>query len=116
MRSETGNQPEAAALSQMLHRIWERHLPDLRARVDVLEGAAQAVAAGELGEPQREQARHTAHTLAGSLGTFGLGRGTELARQLEGRYGDGDLHPADAPALAQAAAEIRALIETRKRA
>lgn len=100
-------------MAAALDRMWVKFLPDLRERVSVLDGAARALAAGELKDELRGQARGSAHKLAGTLGTFGLDRGTELARELESRYAAGALGPADAAALAGTAAEIRAMIESR---
>lgn len=48
-----------------------------------LEGAVAASCAGTLGDALRASALRDAHNLAGSLGMFGLPRGTELARELE---------------------------------
>jgi HPt (histidine-containing phosphotransfer) domain-containing protein len=66
-----------------LARLWTKFLPEIEERVAVLKAAAQPLAAGSLGEDQRSAAHAAAHKLAGSLGTFGLHRGTDLARQAE---------------------------------
>jgi HPt (histidine-containing phosphotransfer) domain-containing protein len=111
---QRNNPGQAAAIAAALDRMWVKFLPDLREHVRVLDAAAGALAAGELDDGLRSQAQGTAHKLAGSLGTFGLERGTDLARKLEIRYADGRLEPADAEQLALAAAEIRVMIESRK--
>ena len=54
-----------------------------------------------------------AHKLAGVLGTFGLTKGTILAREAEMLY-SGDADPASAPQLAEIAAQLQALIASRK--
>ncbi len=53
------------------------------ARTAVLEEALTALDAGALGTAQREAAVSAAHQVAGSAGTFGRRRSSELALQLE---------------------------------
>jgi len=103
------------ALSAALERLWTQHLPLLMERVDVLDNAATAFAAGELSRDERQAAQSAAHKLAGVLGTFGLTSGTVLARELEIVYSrqngpDQDL----AERLGSIATEIRAIIASRK--
>lgn len=106
---------EGAALSQAMDGLWERFLPEIRERVSVLEAATKAVAARKLSGKQREAAQAAAHKLAGVLGTFGLTRGTVLARELEltlARESSPD--PGASTKLAGIAAELRTMIESRK--
>jgi len=63
--------------------IWRRvHESELR-RVAVIEAAIGSLIEGRLGEPERAAAERDAHKLAGSAGTFGFHRASELARELE---------------------------------
>jgi HPt (histidine-containing phosphotransfer) domain-containing protein len=87
-----------------LRAIWERHRPNVLARVELIERAAAALSAGELGEQLREEAQHTAHTLIGSVGTLGFAGASRAARELERKLAD-DPTAADAP-------DIRALVAT----
>jgi len=103
------------ALSAALERLWTQHLPLLMERVDVLDTAAKALAAGELSPDEHQATQSAAHKLAGVLGTFGLTHGTVLARELEIVYSrqngpDRDL----AERLGSIAAELRAIIASRK--
>ncbi len=109
-----GTNPQAA-LSAALDRLWTQFLPQIHERVDILESAADAFAAGTL-EPERQQeAQAAAHKLAGTLGTFGLTRGTALARELEIVYSPQNTLESDlAEWLASSAAELRRVIATRK--
>jgi HPt (histidine-containing phosphotransfer) domain-containing protein len=102
-------------LSAAIDKLWVRFLPEIRARVAILESAAAASAASSLDRPQREAANAAAHKLAGTLGTFNLTRGTVLARQLELMYSQetGPL-PALAKRLAAITAELRTIVENRK--
>ena len=106
---------EPAALAAILDRMWATYLPQMHERVDTLAAAAQAFAAGSLSPAQQEEAQSAAHKLSGTLGTFGLGHGTELARELELIYcrpipPDADL----AVKLASIAANPRAIVDSRK--
>ena len=103
------------ALSQAMDGLWARFLPDIRARVSVLEAGAQAASEGKLTAKQRETSQTAAHKLAGVLGTFGLTRGTVLARELELAFARESSPGRDAGAkLAGIAAELRSMIESRE--
>jgi putative two-component system response regulator len=90
-------------LSTGLRAIFERNEPDFQRRVSTLDMAVTAILAGKLDEPLRASAERDAHKLAGSLGTFGLTRGSEVASELEHRFApagrfvvtDGDSHLAE---------------------
>jgi HPt (histidine-containing phosphotransfer) domain-containing protein len=104
-----------AALSQAINGLWERFLPEIRERVTVLEAAAKAVGERKLSAKQREAAQAAAHKLAGVLGTFGLTRGTVLARELELTFARESSPGPDASAkLNEIAAELRSMVESRK--
>lgn len=92
--------------------MWKKFLPEIRHRAEVLEQAAQAAAAGNLTQSDRHEAQSAAHKLAGTLGTFGLGKGTKLARELEQIFSAPGSLPADR--VAEMAAEVRAIIDSRK--
>ncbi|MBD2460968.1 response regulator [Oscillatoria sp. FACHB-1407] len=64
--------------------IWERHKDRVSEQISVIEQAAIALAHGKPERELHQQAYQEAHTLAGSLGTFGFMQGSELARQIEG--------------------------------
>jgi CheY-like chemotaxis protein len=64
-----------------LGAIWERHREVVLARLDAIERAA----VGEAGPEARGEAVRAAHQLAGTVGTFGFARATEMARELESR-------------------------------
>jgi HPt (histidine-containing phosphotransfer) domain-containing protein len=103
------------ALSESLDRLWIQFLPQMRERVDLLVSAAKSLAAGQLSVDERQAAQTAAHKLAGVLGTFGLTRGTDLARELEIMYSRPNKpEPALAERLSAMAAEIRAIIESRQ--
>ena len=104
-----------SAMSEALDRMWARFLPQMRERVDSLDATAQAFAAGTLSVERQEEAQSAAHKLAGVLGTFGLTRGTELARELEILYSRQNHPDAELAArLASTAAELRTIVAERK--
>lgn len=105
---------QSSALAEAMNRLWAQFLPQLEERVAALEMAARAVAEGTLTTALREEAVAAAHKLAGTLGTFGLNDGTELAREAEILYAE------DAPTIAAnnrpaaIAAQLRATLAKRK--
>jgi HPt (histidine-containing phosphotransfer) domain-containing protein len=105
------------SMADALARLWAKFLPEIDRRVTVLQSAAKALAIGALSSGQRAAAHAEAHKLTGSLGTFGLQRGTELARQAEQLFDEttpeAALNAASA-ALIVCLAELRAIVDSRK--
>ena len=64
-------------------RIWVESENVMHARLDAIDAAGAALLSGSLDAERRAAATHGAHKLAGSLGTFGLPEGSELASELE---------------------------------
>jgi diguanylate cyclase (GGDEF)-like protein len=64
-------------------RVWDKAKPNLLQQVAVVVEAAEVLLSGELPEEMQQQAKQQAHKLAGSLGTYGLAAGSELAKQIE---------------------------------
>jgi Hpt domain len=71
----------------MLAGIWKRSKDTVAHRVEILREATTAATKSGLDEPGRLRAVDSAHKLAGVLGTFGLPRGTDLAREVEETFG-----------------------------
>ena len=69
--------------ASLLAAIWLRNRPLVEGRLALLERAATAAAEGTFSEELREEASHTAHKLAGSLGMYGYDEGTRIAREIE---------------------------------
>jgi len=99
--------PEMAAA---LTRLWEKFLPEMEQRVGLVDAAAQALASSGLSEELRESAHAAAHKLAGSLGLFGMTRGTEIARELEQLL---ETTTVEAAMLTDRVWELRAMIAER---
>jgi HPt (histidine-containing phosphotransfer) domain-containing protein len=73
---------QPASTRELLDRLWQRSLPLLCERLDVLDAAAAASHA-EIPIALRTQAIAEAHKLAGSLGMFGYPSATDLSREIE---------------------------------
>jgi HPt (histidine-containing phosphotransfer) domain-containing protein len=106
---------EQNALNQALERLWDQYQPQIKERIAILESAASALAAKKLTLTEQEAAHGAAHKLAGVLGTFGLTKGTVLAREVEMIYSrDGGPDRAQAASLTSIAAELRTIVASRK--
>jgi HPt (histidine-containing phosphotransfer) domain-containing protein len=68
-------------LAQTIAAMWEEARPRLATRLQTLEDA--------LRRGDREAAAAEAHTLTGTLGTFGEHEGSDAARELETALRDG---------------------------
>ncbi len=74
-------------LHAMIATIWERSKETVAGHVEILQQAWSLASRNELDETARLRAVDSAHKLAGVLGTFGLPRGTDLARMAEESFG-----------------------------
>ena len=104
-----------AAMNEALARLWGRFHPQMLERVSTLEGANQALSANKLSKNQQGDANSAAHKLAGVLGTFGLTKGTVLAREAELLYaGDAETDPDSLPRLQQITQELKTIVTNHK--
>ena len=100
------------SMEEALDRLWKQFLPQIEERVSALESADTALAENRLSRDQREAAHAAAHKLAGILGTFGLTKGTILAREAELLY-SGETDPEAAPRLREIAKRLKELVAGR---
>jgi len=107
--------PSAATLSmsEALGRLWTKFLPEIENRLAILKLAADSLRSGSLSAGQREAAHQAAHKLSGVLGSFGLHRGTELARQAELLLAQ-ETPAASAVELSRWVEDLKILIDSRK--
>jgi diguanylate cyclase (GGDEF)-like protein len=75
--------PTTRSSEDALRAIWQEHRAGVLKRVDLIERAVTALTAGELDGQLRDEAQRAAHSLIGSVGTFGFIRASEAARELE---------------------------------
>lgn len=93
---------ESDELQAVIAAMWANARSRMLARVEALEAAVAADLAG----PEREHALVQAHTLVGTLGTFGRPVASDLARAAEHA-----LEACDRAAVCAAAEKLRAEIE-----
>jgi HPt (histidine-containing phosphotransfer) domain-containing protein len=93
--------PEAAAeTAALIAELWQRHLPTLRERLDLLDRIAASSAAGPLSQEDRDEGIAISHKFAGSLGMYGYRQGTEVATAMEQLFrSDQPLQPDELIAL-----------------
>jgi HPt (histidine-containing phosphotransfer) domain-containing protein len=70
-------------LNQKVQVLWQKYLPEMLARWEVIHSAIEALSHGKLTDVLRNEAAQAAHKLAGSLGTFGLQVGSEIGTEIE---------------------------------
>jgi len=70
-------------IDTLLAELWQKNLPTLRERLDLLDRTAKNAATGNLAEDSRVEAQSIAHKLSGSLGMFGYQEGTQIAAKIE---------------------------------
>ncbi len=70
-------------IEDVLLQLWQKNLPPIRRRLDLLDQFGSAAASGSLEEHTRLEALSIAHNLAGSLGMYGYQQGTEVASKME---------------------------------
>jgi DNA-binding response OmpR family regulator/HPt (histidine-containing phosphotransfer) domain-containing protein len=94
---------------QLLAAIWDRYYDQTIDRVEMIDRAITALKAGSLSPEVRLQACQSAHTLAGTLGTFGLPLGSQAAKQIELLLDAAnlDLTPAEIPQLQNRVDDLR---------
>jgi DNA-binding response OmpR family regulator len=99
---------------QRLAEIWERHRGTMLDRVANIDLVITALENSSFTTEIRTNAQHSAHTLAGALGTFGLPIGTQVAKQIELLLSSEiDITPADIPQFQAAVAELRREIKSK---
>lgn len=77
------SEPTQQQTLALVSKVWHRFKHRVSEQVEVLETAIAALQQQQLNATLWQRARQESHTLAGSLGTFGLSQGSHLARQIE---------------------------------
>jgi chemotaxis protein histidine kinase CheA len=70
-------------IDTLLVQLWQKNLPTIRERLDLLDHFGSIASTGQLDEAARTEALNIAHKLAGSLGMYGYQQGTEVASKIE---------------------------------
>ncbi|MFO7895096.1 MAG: response regulator [Longimicrobiales bacterium] len=118
LEERAAEEKEAAAgeqASASMGALWKQFQGTMMERLEVLEEVGTEVLEGEVDAARFEEAHHAAHKLHGSLGTFGLHRGSELASELETLIEDGQaagtLDPGDRYRYSELVVGLRREIE-----
>lgn len=84
-RKQTNSPSEdpSEEIDDLLADLWQRHLPTLRERLDLLARTATEATTGTLNEITRAEGQSIAHKLSGNLGMFGHHKAGDLASQIE---------------------------------
>jgi PAS domain S-box-containing protein len=98
-RSGTPGMPTRQQTLDAIARVWERLKPKTLEQISVLQAAGDALATQRLGDELHQQARREAHSLAGSLGTFGFAQASKLARDIETLLEQNELNPSEVQSL-----------------
>jgi HPt (histidine-containing phosphotransfer) domain-containing protein len=77
------NKQTEAKVDNLIAELWQKHLPNLRERLALIDRTAVEASSGTLAETSRAEALSIAHKLAGNLGMFGYPIGSEVASQIE---------------------------------
>jgi PAS domain S-box-containing protein len=77
------NQQSAAQILGSIGVVWNRFKGRISEQVATIEQASLSCRHHNLETQQRENAAREAHTLAGSLGTFGFPEGSKFAKEIE---------------------------------
>jgi HPt (histidine-containing phosphotransfer) domain-containing protein len=80
-------QTQEQKMQSMISALWERSRHTVVERAQLLQSAGELWNDNRLDTATKLRAVDSAHKLAGVLGTFGLPRGTDLAREAEGLFG-----------------------------
>ena len=80
---DENGQSQEQKLQSMISALWDRSRHTVVERAALLRTAGDLLAHNRLDETTQMNAVDSAHKLAGVLGTFGLPRGTDLAREAE---------------------------------
>jgi diguanylate cyclase (GGDEF)-like protein len=80
-RGTTDNAPAPSV--DALEEIWQRHRGEALGHLDLVEQALAALSTRKLDEQLHRMALRAVHMLAGTVGTFGFARASEIAHELE---------------------------------
>jgi HPt (histidine-containing phosphotransfer) domain-containing protein len=83
MTKTTKDHVKEEKIEALLADLWQRHLPTLHERLDLLDRTATEASSGSLADASQLEALSVAHKLAGNLGMFGHQRATEIASAME---------------------------------
>ena len=99
------------AIAPELWAVWQECWQGYRDRLFVIQQAIATLQAGKLAATDKLSAEREAHTLTGSLGSFGLHEASRLARQIQQLLRPDLLNPSEVSHLLQLTAALQHQIE-----
>ena len=87
-QSKSNESTQQAQYLELLNDTWKKHRSTCLERVELIRSALDKLHSAQLTSPIQAEAYRAAHTLVGTLGTFGLHQAMQLARNI-----DQELHP-----------------------
>lgn len=84
LASETTKEVTTQQTRTAIAGVWQRFKGRISDQVEVIAATAANLRQDKIDIELQAKAEREAHTLAGSLGTFGLKAGSEIAREIEG--------------------------------
>ncbi|MDX2216674.1 MAG: response regulator [Oculatellaceae cyanobacterium bins.114] len=90
-----------------LWEVWKECQTAYCDRLEIIESAITALQGGSLTATLQQQATQEAHTLIGSLGSFGLDRASQLARHIQQTLKQNELTPSNIKYLTQLSRALR---------
>jgi DNA-binding response OmpR family regulator len=115
LEQESGGESAMPHVKSAISGIWERYKQKYLARIAVLEQAIAALEQSNLTEELRQSALREAHTLVGSLGSFGFEKASHLSRKIEQTFkADTNPNPGQIEHLPQLVLELRQELEREK--
>jgi DNA-binding response OmpR family regulator len=90
-----------------VNKVLERYQQTFAARVSVLEQLEASLRQQNVSPALCQEAAHEAHKLAGTLGSFGYGKGSELAGAIEQLLQPNTLEPSVIPSLSALIAALK---------
>lgn len=104
----------AAIIAARLEQLWRTSRPIIQERVAILQTAHDTLTRSPEDPDARSNGREAAHKLAGTLGMFGLPRGSELASEIETLLrNESQLTTEEVAALGSLIAELDSVIASR---
>ncbi|MCM1982571.1 response regulator [Lyngbya confervoides] len=102
------------SLRGKLQAVWEQSQVNISHQIELIQVAITKARQNALSHESCETAVRNAHSLAGSLGTFGLTQASELAQQLEQRLRQPPpLKPSELSELSQGVQQLKDLVAQR---
>ncbi len=104
--------PAQQTVASELSTIWERCKEKYRDRLSILEQAVTDAIADTLSDELRQQAQLEAHTLVGSLGSFGLLEASHRSREIQHLFeAEGTLSQVQKENLSEQIVALRQFVE-----